>query len=883
MSYTKRLLLIDGYALLYRSHYAMINNPLITSKEENTSAAFGFLRTLLDCIDQFQPTHLGVAFDLGGKTFRHEMDENYKSNRPPTPPEVKFGLEVVRQFLKTLHIIELWAEGFEADDVIGSIAHHFASEEVQVQIYSPDKDFQQLLAPHVQLLRPKSMGVGLNLVTEQDLLEKYHIKSAKQFIDILALWGDTADNVPGVPGIGEKRAAALVSEYGSIEYILGNSGRFTKHMAASLEQNTKQLMRSRQLVRIRLDAPFPEDIEQYRMPSDVSADALRALNDQYEFRSLGERLVRCFTKTQNTPKQPSLDAFCKDIATLITRGEFDAFVCDLEYLQTPYSLVLSAKGYAFAYLKGETLVARVFAIEVLDACAPEWRDAMALFFARPELSCYAYDLKAIFYTLRAQGMKPLGAKLVDLLIAHYLLAPEKAHELEVLIAKEFHYTLQAPAHSLDALAEQAILLYRLGEQLAERIDATGLGKIFHDLEMPLLPVLFAMEVTGVAVNTEVLTQLHDRLQKELDAVEAEIRTVAKNPDFKISSPKQVGELLFETLAIADKPKKTPKGQYNTTEQELEKYRAEYPVVENILHYRETAKLLSTYIDALPKLVDPHTHLIHASFNQAVVATGRLSSSNPNLQNIPVRTEVGREIRSAFVSRFGKEGLLLSADYSQIELRVLAHMANDEHMIAAFNQGQDIHTATAARVNGVPLEDVSKLMRERAKRVNFGIVYGISPFGLSQQLHIPIDEAAAFMKSYFERYPTIETFMHNTIEAGRRDAYVQTLWGRRRYVYYLRAENQNVRQGAERMAVNMPIQGTAADIIKAAMVQIADLLRTHGFRALLTTQVHDELIFDVPRDEIERLAPLVKETMERVMTLRVPLVVDLAVGEHWGAL
>ena len=529
------------------------------------------------------------------------------------------------------------------------------------------------------------------------------------------------------------------------------------------------------------------------------------------------------------------------------------------------------------------LVARGFSIAQLDALALPWRDVLQQLWENEALTCYGYDLKEQLHQLHSQGMARPRAVLADVLVAHYLLAPERGHELEAVVLQEFHYRLQPEGSGVAALCEKAVFLYLLGERFAERIEVTGLGRIYHELEMPLLPVLFEMELAGVSVDTSVLTSLHTLLQTDLDALEARICAVANDPNLKISSPKQIGELLFDKLRIAEKPKKTPTGQYNTSEQELAKYREGNPVVDDILLYRETSKLLSTYIDALPKLVEPTTGLIHASFNQAVASTGRLSSSNPNLQNIPVRTEVGRKIRAAFVSRFGKEGVLLSADYSQIELRVLAHIAGDEHMIAAFTHGQDIHAATAARVNGVALEEVSKEMRERAKRVNFGIVYGISAFGLSNQLSIPVDEAAAFMKSYFALYPTIETFMRETIEAGRRNGYVQTLWGRRRYLSDLRADNQNVRAAAERMAINMPIQGTAADIIKAAMVQIAELLRVRGFRALLTTQVHDELIFDVPREELDLLQPLVKETMEQVMTLNVPLVVDAAVGENWGEL
>lgn len=898
MEHKNRLLLIDGYALLYRSHYAFIRNPLITRSGINTSAAFGFMRTMLDCVEQFKPTHIGVAFDLGGKTFRHEMYPEYKANREATPQEIKDCREAVREYLKVLNIVELWAEGFEADDVIGSISAHLASDETQVMIYTPDKDFQQLLGPNVILLRPKSTN-GIEIKTEADLLEQYHIKSPRQFVDILALWGDTADNVPGVDGIGEKTAASLISKYGSIEHIYGNSGKLTKKMAENLQRCTPQLKRAQELVRIRLDAPVPTHLEQYLMPSTSVYDELQVLNQKYEFHALGERIVNFFCKTTEPTNRITLDSFRHKFKLVSTYDALATLVTKLKTLSTPYALCLGTdkseqvNALALSYYQGNEQVTQYVTLAQNEWQNGDWQSLLNDFFARPSFKCYGYDLKTTLKSLNARGLQ-LQSQLSDVLLAHYLLAPEALHTLDALCNLELQYTLHEELlpDALDALplqeqqdylCERAAMIYKLGERFEKRLVNENLASVFNTLEMPLLKVLAAMEVAGVAIDKQTLSTLHNTLEAEQSATEREIRELGGEPDLKVSSPKQIGILLFDKLKIAEKAKKTATGQYNTSEGELLKYANENPIVAKILSYRETSKLLSTYVDALPRLVDPSTSLIHASFNQAVASTGRLSSSNPNLQNIPVRTPVGREIRKAFVSRFGSGGVLLSADYSQIELRVLAHIANDEHLIAAFQQGQDIHAATAARVNGVALEEVTKEMRERAKRVNFGIVYGISAFGLSQQIGTSVEEAARFMKNYFALYPSIEAFMKKTIEEGRELGYVKTLWGRKRYIPDLRADNQNIRSAAERMAINMPIQGTAADIIKAAMVKIYNLLQEHKCQSILTTQVHDELIFDVRIEELEMLRTLVRSTMETVIELRVPLLVDLAVGQNWGEL
>lgn len=890
MTYTNRLLLIDGYALLHRSFHALSANPLITSDGTNTSAAFGFMRTLVDLINKVSPTHLGVALDMGGKTFRHTMSSEYKANRGPLDPDIKKGRDIMREYLRILNVRELWAEGFEADDVLGSVAKHFASEDTQVLIYTPDKDLQQILAPHIQILKPKMGAAGFEIQTLEDLCAKYDIKRAEQFIEILALWGDSSDNIRGIDGIGEKTAAHLISKYGSIEYIYGNSANLTKKMAQALREGSERLKEALQLVTIRTDVLIPEKLTDYLLIDSIAPEAIRALNDKYEFRALGESIVQRFAKFSQVVE--TADTEPCNYRSVELPNEQERLLGDLGKVADSYSLVVApdGSGLAIAYRSGEEL--QVDYIPFLESGMNATVRILEPFLARTELKVYGYELKSILKQLRACGVD-LKAHLSDTLLAHYLLSPEGIHTLEVLVRETCRYNLPEeliaeaftallPLKQRDYICERARWIYTLGGDLEERLAQESLLAIYQKLEIPLLRVLTQMEENGVAIDVQVLEALHNELEQELLAVEKDIREQVGDPDFKISSPKQVGIFLFEKLKIVEKPKKTPTGQYNTSEEELKKYMTDFPVVASILNYRETAKLLTTYIDALPKLRDPATNLIHASFNQAVASTGRLSSSNPNLQNIPVRTPLGRKIRSAFVSRF-EDGILLSADYSQIELRVLAHIANDEHMIAAFQNGEDIHATTAARMHNIALAEVTKEMRERAKRVNFGIVYGISVFGLARQIHTSAEEASAFIKSYFASYPSIEAFMQQTKEEGRRLGYVKTLWGRKRYIPTLNSDNQSVRNAAERMAINMPIQGTAADIIKVAMVKIVDRMREHNLRALLTTQVHDELIFDLPASELPILQELVRDTMQNVAQLRVPLLVDMTIGKNWGEL
>lgn len=893
-TYKNKLLLIDGYALLYRGYYGFRGEPLRISTGEDIVAGYAFLRSFIKVLEEVAPTHVGVAFDLGGKTFRHEMFPEYKSNRPPTPPEIKFGLSVVRDYLKTLNIIELWAKGYEADDVIGTIVQHFASEDTLVLVMSPDKDFRQLLRPHVQLLRTKPSG-EMFVEAEEDLLVKYKIKNAAQFIDILALWGDAADNVPGVSGIGEKTAASLISMYGSIEYLYGNIAKLKSGIAEKLRNEKESLLRSQELIRIRLDAPIPEELKQYELHRPADSVQLRALNDRYEFRQLGEKLVAYFCPNiVPTEVLQDLKQEHTRVEIIATKDEFQTLIEHLRELSASYGLAYHISDNRLQSLvlsfvsKNEREFYYIDCL-ALDTFSVAWQESLLVFLARGDIMGYVYDLKKLLHLIAKESE---SCTLRDILLAHYLLAPDRNHSLENLCNEVLHCSLQTdPTTQKEEFSHQQVVAYccecaqathRLGELLVQQLAKEGLADLFTNIEMPLVHVLTSMEAVGVALNPTVLQYLHTELEQELSGLQNEIRKIGDEPTLNVSSPKQIGQLLFEKLQIAEKPKRTPSKQYNTSEGELLKYVEANPIVEKILQYREKSKILSTYIDPLPRLVDPATGLLHASFNQAVAATGRLSSSNPNLQNIPVRTEVGRKIREAFVSRYAENGVLLSLDYSQIELRIMAHIAEDEHMIAAFVHGQDIHAATAARIYDVPLSEVTKTMRERAKRVNFGIIYGISAFGLAKQIGTSAEEAEQFINTYFERYPSIKRYMDATRDQVKKLGYVKTLFGRKRY-FNLQGVNPNEQAALEREAINMPIQGTAADLIKLAMLRIAKQLRTEKFKTLLTTQVHDELIFDVPNDELTSVQKLVRATMESVYTLRVPLVVDVAVGDNWGQL
>ncbi len=805
------------------------------------------------------------------------------------------------------------ALGYEADDVVGTIVHQFADEDTMVYMFTPDKDYQQLLGEHSVMLKPGRSGGDIEEISTEDLKLKYGIKEPRQFIDILALWGDASDNVPGVPGIGEKTAASLIAKYGSIEFVYGNVGKLPKKQAEKLLEHKSQLMLSRELVEICTDVPIPTSLDDYRCkPADCKE--LDRIILELEFSTLGRDMRSFFlgenpVELENRPMLSSYESLSEiehDYRLVNSDAEFHRMLDAMR--EAPY-YALDTETTGFSYhsdrVVGMSISVRPFQgwflpFDQQGEIASQWMQELSEVLSIEDKRIVGHNLKFDIGMLQGAGYTIAG-ELVDTMILHYLLEPDARHGLdnvamELLAYKPIAFSELQPdtkEKDIDIRAVDTQLLkdyavedtdvaLRLYEAMWPRIEAEGMQSLYQELEAPLVKVLETMEWNGVAVDTAHLSHLHDELQGEMEAYRQRIRSVAESPDFNVDSPKQIGELLFDKLKIAEKAKKTKTGQYNTSEGELLKYADRSPVVSTILDYRELRKLLSTYVDSLPKLVNQGTGLIHARFNQGVATTGRLSSSDPNLQNIPVRSEYGKRIRRAFVSRF-EGGSLLSADYSQIELRLMAHMSGDESMIQAFLEGQDIHAATAAKIFHIPLGEVSKSQREHAKSTNFGMVYGISSYGLSQQLKIPVGEAAQFIKDYFELYPGVQVYMQRTVEEAREKGYAETLSGRRRPLMDISSQNGNLRSAAERNAINAPIQGTAADIMKQAMVAIWKEMRKLRLKSLLTTQVHDELIFDVYPGEMDTLRPLVERCMRNSASLSVPLVVDVAVAKNWGEL
>ncbi len=912
MSDPQNFLVVDAYALLYRANFAFINRPLITKDGKNTSAIYGFMRQLMEALRLYRPGYLAVAFDLKGPTFRHELYPEYKAQRPPAPEAIVYGAEKLKELLGLLGIAAVSAQGFEADDVVGTLARQFASEASPMVMLSPDKDYQQLLGAHCLIAKPDRRGSGLVEVSEKDLLEKYGIARPEQFIDILALWGDTSDNVPGVPGIGEKTAAKLIAKYGDIERIRANLGNLPKKQGENIGTNSKQLELARQLVTIRMDAPVSAEIEDY-IPKPVDLQGVKSLCEELEFRALGNDMLAYFAGEAGAAiriETPERYATLATVPHEYTRVESpERFAQMMEQLENAPLFALDTETTGFSPFDDRLVSLQLCAKPGTGWFIPfdhegklpaEYHEGLARLLARRDKRVIGHNLKFDLNMLRAGGLEVRG-ELVDTMLLHYLLAPELPHGLDAVSMEQLQYRPMAygelmpgvkpddidlhavpPERLLEYAVEDADVCLRLYDRMYPRLREEGLEELYAELEGPLVEVLAEMEWNGVAIDRDELLDLRRELDHDREEKAAEIRRIAGDETLNVDSPRQIGAMLFDGLQLAEKARKTKTGQYNTSELELQKYAKAHPVVQTILDYREVKKLISTYVDALPTLVNANTKRIHAHFNQAVASTGRLSSSNPNLQNIPVRSAYGKRIRRAFVSGF-EGGQLLSADYSQIELRLMADFSQDPNMVEAFRQGKDIHAATAARIFNLPLEEVSKAQREHAKRANFGMVYGISAYGLSQQLDIAVGEADRFIRGYFAMYPDVEKWMQEAIDQARERGYAATKWGRRRYLPDIHSGNANLRGAAERNAINAPIQGTAADIIKRAMVLIGQRLRREGFRSLLTTQVHDELIFDVAPGEMDRLLPLVRECMEGAIALRVPLVVDTAVGANWGDL
>ena len=917
-----KLFLIDAYALIYRSYYAFIKNPRINSKGVNTSAVFGFINTLEDVLKREQPTHIAVAFDPKGPTFRHEAFEQYKAQREETPEVIRQSVPVIKEIIQAYHIPILEVPYYEADDVIGTVAKQAAANGFEVYMMTPDKDYGQLVADHIYMYRPK-FGGDYEVLGVSEVLEKYQLQSTEQVIDLLGLMGDTADNIPGCPGVGEKTAQKLLAEFGSIEKLLANTDKLKGAQKKKVEENVEQIRFSKFLATIKTDVPITFDAELCKRVAP-DEDRLVELYTELEFKTFINRL-KGESSVASSSKEPKAAVQYDLFATEPVVESEVSSLADINTMPHSYYLadtaekqialceqLLQEKSFAF---DTETegldpltagLVGMSFAIREQEAWyvpVPANREEatgivlrLAPALQHPEIEKVGQNIKFDILALRKYGVRVKGP-LFDTMLAHYLLNPELRHGMDYLAETYLKYKTvpiedligpkgkkQASMRTVpieqikEYAAEDADVTLRLKQYFAPLLKQEGLESLFFEMEMPLIYVLAEMEATGVKLDTNALKQSSEVLSQQLSTLEESIYDLA-GQSFNINSTKQVGEILFDKLKLDEKAKKTKTGGYSTSEEVLEKIRGKHPIVDKLLEYRGIKKLLSTYIDALPALIHPETGKIHTSFNQAVTATGRLSSTNPNLQNIPVRDELGREIRKAFIAD-DDDCIFFSADYSQIELRLMAHLSNDPHMVEAFCSGADIHAATAAKIYGIPVEEVTSDMRRKAKTANFGIIYGISVFGLSERLSIPRAESKELIDGYFQTYPRIKEYMEESIRVAKEKGYVETLFKRKRFLPDINSHNAIVRGYAERNAINAPIQGSAADIIKLAMIRIHQRFEAEHLKSRMILQVHDELNFNVRKEEFDRVKEIVLDCMEHVLQLRVPLIADCGEGKNW---
>ncbi len=916
-----KLFLLDAYALIYRSYYAFIKNPRINSKGQNTSAIMGFVNTLHEVLEKEKPAYIGVAFDPSGPTFRHETYPEYKAQREACPEDIKASVPIIKDILHAFRIPVLEAEGFEADDVIGTLATKAGLAGIETYMLTPDKDYGQLVRPNVFMFRPRFGDTGYDVWGEKEITGKYGIAGVRQVIDLLGLMGDASDNIPGCPGVGEKTAVKLINEFGSIDNLLVSTDQLKGAMKKKIEDNREKIMLSKFLATIKTDVPIELNLEELRV-KEPDEKTLASIFDELEFKRF---LTRILNKPKTSPKPASvqLDLFAENPTVGQESSKNESYeslkstphryeLVDTEekrrklfdFLRTKKNLSLDTETTSTVALDAE-LVGLSFSAEENEAFyvpvpdnSEEAEKIVNLFkplYEDETTLKIGQNLKYDLMVLANYGVK-LAGPMFDTMIAHYLIQPELHHNMDYMAEIYLHYKtihideligpkgknqksmrdLQ-PSEVYEYAAEDADVTLKLKNKLEPELKKYGADSLFYTVEMPLMPVLAEMERNGVTLDTHSLEETSKVLTAKLTTIEKHIYELA-GINFNIASPKQVGEVLFDRLHIVEKAKKTKTGQYVTSEEVLQSLRGKHGIVAEILEYRGLKKLLSTYIDALPKLINPRTGHIHTSFNQTVTATGRLSSSDPNLQNIPVRGENGKEIRKAFVPEPGC--LFFSADYSQIELRVMAHLSGDENMIEAFREGYDIHAATASKIYKEPIDSVSRDQRNKAKRANFGIIYGITVFGLAERLEISRDEARQLIDGYFANFPKVKEYMEQAKETARTKGYVQTLFGRRRYLPDINSRNATVRGFAERNAINAPIQGTAADIIKVAMIRIARRFKAEGIRSKMILQVHDELNFSVFPEEKELVERIVIEEMQGAFPMSVPLVADCGWGSNW---
>ena len=916
-----KLFLLDAYALIYRAYYALIRNPRINSKGMNTSAIMGFVNTLNEVLTKENPTHIAVAFDPSGPTFRHEQYPEYKAQREECPEDIKNAVPIIKKILNAWNIKTLEVSGYEADDVIGTVALRAGENGITTYMLTPDKDYGQLVRDNVYMYRPKFGNAGYDIMGVEEVKQKYDLSTPLQVIDLLGLMGDASDNIPGCPGVGEKTAIKLIKEFGSIENLVANTEQLKGAMKKKVEENKEKIIFSKYLATIKTDVPMELNLNDLKI-QEPNEDELRNIFEDLEFKTLIDRVLK---KTQKSPKKADLQldlfaefttngeesaenssfASLKDIPyeyKLVDNEEEIKKICD--FLMTFEILSLDTETTSTNAIEAE-LVGMSFSVEenkafyvpvpanreealrIVNIFKPLYEDEKILKVGQN----IKYDLEVL-----ANYGVTLKGKMFDTMIAHYVIQPELYHNMDYLAEIYLKYkTIHIdeligpkgkgqknmrdlkPEDVYEYAAEDADVTLKLKNILEKEIEKAGVEHLFYEIEMPLMPVLASMEMNGVCLDTDSLKETSEVLTNRLKDIEEKIYKLA-GQEFNIASPKQVGEILFDKLKIVEKAKKTKTGQYVTNEEVLQGLKHKHEIVGNILEHRGLKKLLGTYIDALPSLVNKRTGRIHTSFNQTITSTGRLSSSDPNLQNIPVRGEDGKEIRKAFIPEEGC--LFFSADYSQIELRVMAHLSDDENMIEAFREGYDIHAATAAKIYKENINEVSRDQRTKAKRANFGIIYGITVFGLAERLDISRDEAKQLIDGYFETFPKVKEYMETAKETARKNGYVETLFKRRRYLADINSRNATVRGFAERNAINAPIQGTAADIIKVAMINIYNRFNQEGIRSKMILQVHDELNFSVYPEEKEKVEKIVLEEMQSAFSMKVPLVADCGWGENW---
>ena len=942
-----KLFLLDAYALIYRAYYALIKNPRINSKGFNTSAVLGFVNTLEDVLKKEKPTHIGVAFDPSGPTFRHEAYEQYKAQREETPEVIRLSVPIIKDIIRAYRIPILEVPGFEADDVIGTLATEAGKQGIKTFMMTPDKDYGQLVGENVFMYRPKYGDKEFEVMGVEEVKAKFNIESPLQVIDMLGLMGDSSDNIPGCPGVGEKTAQKLIAQFGSIENLLSHSGELKGALKTKVETNKEMIEFSKFLATIKTDVPIALDMEDLKREAP-NEEALREIFEEMEFRTLIERVLGNDKKAQTaevmTPQNANgqLSLFGEPVASPTpkkgtSQGNLFAEFTDEGTSDAEFSTLASLESIDYDYQLLDTEDKRNNFLQIIKTkeffCLDtETTDidpmraelvGMSFSFAenqafyvpvpanRDEAQKIVNEFKEVLeneQTLKiGQNMKydilvlanygiDVKGPMFDTMVAHYVLQPELRHNMDYLAEIYLHYRTihieeligakgknQGNMRTLPPEAvykyacEDADVTLKLQRVLEKELHDSGASSLFYDIEMPLVPVLAYMEKNGVRVDTDALKETSQHFTTRMNQIEKEIHELAGG-EFNISSPKQVGEVLFDKLKIINKAKKTKTGQYVTSEEVLEGLRGKHDIVGKILDYRGLKKLLSTYIDALPLLINPKTGKIHTSFNQTVTATGRLSSSNPNLQNIPIRNEDGKEIRKAFIPEEGCE--FFSADYSQIELRIMAHLSGDKNMVDAFHEGDDIHAATAAKVYKIGMDEVTREQRSKAKTANFGIIYGISVFGLAERMNVPRSEAKELIDGYFKTYPQVKAYMDESIALAREKGYIETIFGRKRFLPDINSHNAVVRGYAERNAINAPIQGSAADIIKVAMIRIYQRFMDENIRSTMMLQVHDELNFSVYPDEKEKVQQIVIEEMEKAYTMQVPLRADCGWGKNW---